>query len=47
MEEILQVARERAKGTSNLDFKVSEEYSLPVENKSADCVFICNVIHET
>ncbi|KOA21443.1 demethylrebeccamycin-D-glucose O-methyltransferase [Clostridium homopropionicum DSM 5847] len=44
--EILEVAEERAKGISNIEFRQSEEYSFPVENNSIKYSFICNVIHE-
>ena len=44
--EILEVAEERAKGISNIEFRQSEEYSFPVENSSIKYAFICNVIHE-
>jgi ubiquinone/menaquinone biosynthesis C-methylase UbiE len=46
MPEILEVARERAEGISNIEFKRSEEYDFPIENKSIDYIFISNVIHE-
>jgi len=34
MPEILEVAKEKAKGISNIEFKKSEEYIFPVEDKS-------------
>lgn len=46
MPEILEVAKERADGISNIEFKESKEYSFPVENNSVKYVLISNVIHE-
>jgi ubiquinone/menaquinone biosynthesis C-methylase UbiE len=46
MPEILDIAREKAEKISNIEFKVSKEYSFPLENESVKYVFISNVIHE-
>lgn len=44
--EIIDLAKERAMNISNIEFKICEEYSFPVEDGSIDYVFISNVIHE-
>jgi len=44
--EILDFARQKAEGISNIEFKTSEEYSFPVQSDSVKYVLICNVIHE-
>jgi ubiquinone/menaquinone biosynthesis C-methylase UbiE len=44
--EILDIAREKAEEISNIEFKVSKEYSFPLENESVKYVLISNVIHE-
>lgn len=46
MPEILEIAKERAEGTRNIEFKRSEEYLFPVEDKSVEYVFISSVLHE-
>jgi len=46
MPEILEVAKEKAKGINNIEFKKSEEYIFPVADKSVNYVLISNVIHE-
>lgn len=46
MPEILEVAKEKAKDISNIEFKKSEEYIFPVDDKSVNYVFISNVVHE-
>lgn len=46
MPEILEIAKERAEGIKNIEFRISEEYSFPIEDKDIDCIFISNVIHE-
>ena len=46
MTEILDIAREKAGDISNIEFKKSEEYAFPVEDKSVDYVLGCNVVHE-
>lgn len=46
MPEILDYAKERAEGISNIEFKESKEYSFPVEDNSVKYVLISNVIHE-
>lgn len=46
MEEILEVAKGRSQGIRNIEYRKSEEYSFPVEDKSVNYVFISNVIHE-
>jgi ubiquinone/menaquinone biosynthesis C-methylase UbiE len=46
MPEILDAAREKAEGISNIEFKVSKEYFFPIEDNSIKYVLISNVIHE-
>lgn len=46
MDEILEIARNRSQGIENIEYKKSEEYSFPIEDKSIQYVFISNVIHE-
>jgi ubiquinone/menaquinone biosynthesis C-methylase UbiE len=46
MDEILEIAQERSKSISNIKYLKSDEYSFPIEDKSTEYVFICNVIHE-
>jgi ubiquinone/menaquinone biosynthesis C-methylase UbiE len=46
MPEIIEIAKERAEGISNIEFRKNEEYDFPIENKSIEYVFISNVIHE-
>ena len=44
--EILEFAKEKAKGINNIEFITSEEYTFPIESDSIKYVLICNVIHE-
>jgi len=44
--EILEFAKEKAKGINNIEFITSEEYTFPVQSDSVKYVLICNVIHE-
>jgi ubiquinone/menaquinone biosynthesis C-methylase UbiE len=44
--EIIGIAKEKAHGISNLQFRTSEEYNFPVENNSIKYVLISNVLHE-
>lgn len=46
MSEILEIAKEKAGGMDNIEFRVSKEYSFPVEDNSVKYVLISNVIHE-
>lgn len=46
MPEILEVAMEKAKDMHNIEFKKSEEYMFPVEDKSMKYVLASNVMHE-
>jgi ubiquinone/menaquinone biosynthesis C-methylase UbiE len=46
MTEGLDIAKEKAGDIPNIEFRKSEEYSFPVEDNSADYVFISNVVHE-
>ncbi|MBU3160975.1 class I SAM-dependent methyltransferase [Clostridium frigoris] len=46
MPEMIDIAKEKAKGITNIEFIKSEEYSFPIQDASIDYVFICNVIHE-
>lgn len=46
VDELLEHAWERAEEIDNIDFRKSEEYSFPVEDKSADYAMLCNVLHE-
>lgn len=46
MPEILEIAKENAEGISNIEFRVSKEYSFPVEDGLVKYVLISNVIHE-
>lgn len=45
-EELLLLARERAGDRRNIEYLSSEEYAFPMEDHSADYVFIANVFHE-
>lgn len=44
--ELLDIAREKAEDISNIEFKKSEEYLFPIEDKSIDYAFGCNIVHE-
>lgn len=44
--EITDIARDRAKGIKNIEFKVSNEYRLPIDDKSVKYILLSNVIHE-
>lgn len=44
--EILEFAKEKAQGISNIEFITSEEYTFPIESDSIKYVLISNVIHE-
>jgi SAM-dependent methyltransferase len=44
MPEILEIAREKTEALSNIEFKVSKEYSFPVEDKSVKYVLISNCL---
>jgi ubiquinone/menaquinone biosynthesis C-methylase UbiE len=44
--EMIDIAKIKATDIDNIEFKVSGEYSFPVENNSMKYVFISNVIHE-
>lgn len=44
--EIIGIAKEKAHGISNIQFRTSEEYNFPVENNSIKYVLISNVLHE-
>lgn len=46
MPEILEIAKEKAEGRGNIEFKESKEYSFPIEDNSVKYVLISNVIHE-
>ena len=46
MDEMIQVATSRSLGMNNIEYRKSEEYSFPVEDKSVEYVFISNVLHE-
>lgn len=46
MPEVIEIAREKAQGINNIEFKTSEEYSFLVESNSIKYVLISNVIHE-
>jgi ubiquinone/menaquinone biosynthesis C-methylase UbiE len=46
MDEMLEVAKDRSQGVENIEYRKSEEYSFPIEDKSVKYVFISNVIHE-
>lgn len=46
MDEILEVAKGRSQGIGNIEYRKSEEYSFPIQDKSVEYVFISNVIHE-
>ncbi|MFL0246299.1 class I SAM-dependent methyltransferase [Candidatus Clostridium stratigraminis] len=46
MPEILEIAKEKAEGRRNVEFKESKEYSFPIEDNSVKYVLIGNVIHE-
>jgi ubiquinone/menaquinone biosynthesis C-methylase UbiE len=46
MPDILEIAKDRAEGIKNIEFKESEEYSFPIEDDSMKYVLISNVIHE-
>jgi len=43
---MVEIAREKAEGINNIEFKISGEYSFPIENNSVKYVLISNVIHE-
>jgi ubiquinone/menaquinone biosynthesis C-methylase UbiE len=44
--EILEFAKEKSQGISNIEFITSEEYTFPIESDSMKYVLISNVIHE-
>jgi len=44
--DMIDIAREKAEGINNIEFKTSGEYSFPAENNSMKYVLISNVIHE-
>lgn len=44
--EIIGIAKEKAQGIRNIQFRTSEEYNFPVENNSIKYVLISNVLHE-
>lgn len=46
MPEIIEMAKERAEGISNIEFKESNEYLFPIKDDSIKYVLISNVIHE-
>jgi len=46
MPEMIDIAKQKTKNISNIEFIKSEEYSFPTQDASIDYVFICNVIHE-
>lgn len=46
LDELLEHAFERADEIENIDFRKCEEYSFPIEDKSADYAMLCNVLHE-
>lgn len=46
MPQIIEIAKEKAEGVNNIEFKISEEYFFPVENNSMKYILISNVIHE-
>lgn len=46
MPEIIEIAKEKAEGIKNIEFKTSEEYSFPVDKESIKYILLSNVIHE-
>lgn len=46
MPEVLDMAMDRTKDISNIEFLKSEEYKFPVEDKCIQYVLISNVVHE-
>ncbi|MHC1682046.1 MAG: class I SAM-dependent methyltransferase [Clostridiaceae bacterium] len=46
MPDMLEVAKERAEGIDNIEFKTCEEYSFPIDEHSVKYIMVCNVIHE-
>lgn len=44
--EMLEIAKEKGEGISNIEFRESSEYSFPVEDNSIKYVLTSNVIHE-
>lgn len=46
MDEILEIAKDRSQEIGNIEYRKSEEYLFPIEDKSVEYVFISNVIHE-
>lgn len=46
MPEIIEIAKGKAEGIGNIEFKLSEEYYFPADNQSIKYLLLCNVIHE-
>lgn len=44
--EIVGIAKDKAKGTDNIEFIVCKEYSFPIGNESMRYVLLSNVMHE-
>jgi len=44
--EMIEIAKEKAEGINNIDFRASDEYFFPVENGLIKYVLVSNVIHE-